>query len=119
MTSPLRSQTPDHPNTRETLSWLLLVQYHAPIASTESREILLTLSHTLPKIDFPDPTLTSVIEAIQAFACTKIYDPDLEEKASLAIDRLSKTLSSPIKIASPRRNPATVTYTPRKLFGDD
>lgn len=122
-------RTPESPGanakTRETIAWLMQVQYHGGMASPESAAILRALAHSLPaEANALNPDLLSVVASIQAFASTSIYDPHLADKATIAIDSLAAKLSSPVKVDSPsRKAPASVlpmvSKAARKLNFDE
>ncbi len=114
--SPVRDRSPErtpmgspespaaNADTRATITWLMHVQYHAGIASAESKDTLLALAHSLPtEADAHNSDLLSVVASIQSFANTAIYDPFLADKATIAIDSLTANLSSPVKVVSPSK----------------
>lgn len=67
------------------ISWLMLVSYHSKSASAESLASLQELADAIPSETGDFFEVRQVIDAIQAFAKTKIYDPLLQGKASAAL----------------------------------
>ncbi len=70
------------------IGWLMMVSYHSQSASAESLASLQELADAIPSETDDFPQLHQVIDAIRAFAQTKIYDPLLEGKASAALSLL-------------------------------
>lgn len=70
------------------IGWLMMVSYHSQSASAESFESLEELAHAVPSETDAYPEMAPVVNAIQAFAQTRIYDPLLAEKASTALHLL-------------------------------
>ncbi|HEY5260047.1 MAG TPA: hypothetical protein VIJ46_05300 [Rhabdochlamydiaceae bacterium] len=70
--------------------WLMMVSYHSQSASAESLASLQELAGSIPSETDGFPEVRPVVDAIQAFAQTKIYDPLLPGKASAAL-RLLKS----------------------------
>ncbi len=72
--------------------WLMMVSYHSQSASAESLASLQELADAIPSETGDFFEVRQVIDAIQAFAKTKIYDPLLPGKASAAL-RLAVVLN--------------------------
>lgn len=68
--------------------WLMMVSYHSKSASAESLQSLQELANAIPSETDGFPEVRPVVDAIQTFAQTKIYDPHLPGKASAALKLL-------------------------------
>ena len=72
------------------VQWLSLVENNAGNGSGENLSNLCALAKNVPFKDPMPPEIKVVVDAVARVAQTNIYDPELIDKAKLAIARFSK-----------------------------